>query len=78
MSIVSTDLGGSVGEEVRALLARRRVSQEQLGAAIGVSGASISRKVRGLSDFTVGELLAVAAFLDVPAGSLLPAAVTAA
>jgi transcriptional regulator with XRE-family HTH domain len=67
-----------VADTVRAELARRRVSQAQLSAALGVSQPAISRRLTGAVPFTVDELHAVAALLGLPAGSLLGEPVTSA
>ena len=59
---------------VRAEMARRRVPQIKLAQHLGLSQTAISRRMSGETDFTVTELQAVAALLDVPAGDLLGAA----
>lgn len=71
---MSAPLNTFVVEEIRAGLARRRVTQDQLAAAIGISQATMSRRLAGTQPFTVPELERVAAFLDVPLGSLVGAA----
>lgn len=60
-----------VAEEVRALLARRRLSQSKLAAALGLSQAAVSRRLSGEVPFDVNELAATARYLDVPLGQLV-------
>ncbi|WP_179275766.1 helix-turn-helix domain-containing protein [Rhodococcus sp. 06-418-5] len=60
-----------VGEEVRALLARRRVSQVELAAHIGISMSSMHRRLLGTQPFTVNEIVDAAQLLQVPASALL-------
>lgn len=63
-----------VGANVRAEMARKGVTQQQLGSHLGLAQASISARLRGRTAFNVNELATVAAFLDVPMESLLPKA----
>jgi len=76
-----TDAHGlRVAEEVRALMARRRVSQQTLATALGVSQAAVSRRTTGLVPFSVSQLCVVAEVLEVPVDTLIgtaPAAVPA-
>lgn len=62
-----------VAEEVRALLARRRVTQEAAADAIQISTASMSRRLAGAYPFTVDELEGLAALLGVDVRTLFPA-----
>lgn len=57
--------------EIRAGLARKRQTQEQLASHLGMSRTGIYRRLAGDVDFSVLELSAVAAFLDVSLPSLL-------
>ena len=61
-----------VADEVRAGMARKRVTQQALAAAISLSQAALSRRLRGEVAFDVNELTAVAAHLDIPLSDLLP------
>jgi len=61
----------SVAGEVRAAMARRRISQTALADALGMSQAAISRRLTGALPFDVAELSAIAEILDVPLASLL-------
>lgn len=61
----------AVADEVRGGMARARVTQTQLAAALGLSQPAISRRLQGKVDFTVSELRDVAAMLGVPISQLL-------
>jgi transcriptional regulator with XRE-family HTH domain len=67
----------TVGDNVRAELARRRLSQQELAAHLGISQSQLSKRLNDRIDFGVTELGAVAAFLDIPIGALLPDPVVA-
>lgn len=56
----------AAAEEIRALLARRRISQREFGAALNLSQSGVSRRLDGKTPFTLDELAAAADFLDVP------------
>lgn len=56
---------------VRAELARRKMTNKQLGDLIGENEMWISRRVRGLVPITVDELLRIADALDLPAIQLI-------
>lgn len=58
---------------VRAEMARRRVSQTTLGEHLGLKQASVSARLRGKTPFDINELHDIAAFLEVPLGALLAA-----
>ena len=61
-----------VAEEVRVVLARRRMSQKELGVAIGRSQPFMSRRLNGELPFDIAELAAIAEALDVPITDFLP------
>jgi len=63
--------GAHVAATVRAEAARRKLSQQSLAAAAGITTATLSRRLAGASPFTVPELLSLAAVLDVPVALLL-------
>lgn len=63
-----------VAEEVRAAVARKRTTQGELAAALGLSQAAVSRRLVGLVPFDVSEIYVVAGVLGVPVSSLMPAA----
>lgn len=62
-----------VAGEVRALLARRRISGKQLAAHLGISQFAVSRRLRGETPFSIDELSCAAEFLGVPVEQLIAA-----
>ena len=75
----NTRAGGNVvalhaGKKVHDIIWHRRISQEELGAVLGKTGASISRKLRGQSAFTLDEIYVVAEYLQIDPRELLPGA----
>jgi DNA-binding XRE family transcriptional regulator len=56
--------------ELRALMARRRVTQAQLAEVLDCSAQTITRRMTGEKSFTIAELDAIAGFLDVPITAL--------
>lgn len=61
---------------IRAEMARRRVSQTTLGVHLGLKQASISARLRGKTPFNINELHDIADFLRVPLATLLAASET--
>ena len=61
-----------VGATLYGIAWRRRISQAELGRAIGVSQGTMGKKLRGSVPITVAELLTLAAFLEINPASLLP------
>jgi transcriptional regulator with XRE-family HTH domain len=57
---------------VRAELARRKIAGHRLGAAIGWSAGTTSRRLNGQTPITVDELTRIADFIGCPVGDLLP------
>ena len=66
-----TDLRSAVAGEVRAWLGRRSRTQSDLARHLNLNRSAISRRLNGSQDFTVTELGAVAAWLEVSLGELL-------
>lgn len=60
-------------EEVRALLARKRISATELARQMGVSQAYVWRRLDGRTAFDLDDLERVALLLGVPILTLLPA-----
>lgn len=54
-------------------MAKKRVTQEQLAAHMGVSQAAIARRLSGRVPFDVDELSRIAEYFAVPVASLYPA-----
>ena len=62
-----------IGERVHTLMWRSGRTQTQLASVLGVDQGSVSNRLRGKTAWTVVDLLAVAAWLDVPVTELMPA-----
>lgn len=60
-----------VGANVRAEMARKRITQTVMARKIGMSQASLSARLRAVTPFDVDELAATAAVLGVPVAALL-------
>jgi transcriptional regulator with XRE-family HTH domain len=69
---MTTTNQGEVAAEVRAARARRQRTQADVASRIGMRQDTYSRKERGITPFTVAELMAIAEDLAVPVASLLP------
>lgn len=63
-----------VANGVRAELARRRLRQKDLARALGISDATMTRRLAGDQPFTIPELEIAARFLGVPLSSLVTSA----
>lgn len=66
-------LAGSVNENIRVQMARRRVSGVQLAEQLGFSTQALWRRQSGTVAWNTDELEAVAAVLDVDVFELLAA-----
>lgn len=55
-----------VAEEVRAYLARKRISVREAARRLGIGQTALHRRVTGEIPFDVGELAAIAQMLDTP------------
>lgn len=64
-----------VAAEVRAELGRQGRDQTWLAAQLDVSVMWISRRLRGLTEISVDDLVRIAECLNVPASQFLPALV---
>lgn len=65
-------LSALVAEEIRALMARRRISGRQLATQLGVSPSWISYRLTGAQPFDVNDLHLIAVALGVGVHDLLP------
>jgi transcriptional regulator with XRE-family HTH domain len=74
---MTQNLAEYVAGEVRAEMARQRVSQRQLAAQLGLSQVQIQRRLAGRIEFRPSELDRAAELLGVPVTQLLPSAPTA-
>ena len=64
--------------EIRAEMARQKISAATLSVSAGITPATLSRKLNGLSGFSLDELLRVANSLGISAADLIERATTAA
>lgn len=69
--MTSTDTRAAVAAEVRAAMARNKVTQQQLADSIGISRMSLSARLNGVRAFTSDDLFAIAYALDVPVADLM-------
>lgn len=61
----------NLAAEIRACLGRSGSTREALASAVGISRQSLYRKLAGQSEFTVVEVVAIAAYFDLPVSELL-------
>ncbi|PZM88676.1 MAG: hypothetical protein DIU79_16495 [Actinobacteria bacterium] len=66
------DMSGRVAEEIRALLARRRMSGRELARQLGVSPSWVSYRLTGTQPIDLNDLDAIAQVLGVGIVDLLP------
>ena len=64
--------GELIADNIRAELARQRRTARQLARALGVSPATMSRRLSGEHPLTVDEAYAAARFLGVDVADLAP------
>lgn len=55
-------------------MAEKRITQEKVAAALGISQESVSRRVRGVQEWRISELHTVAGLLDASVVDLLDGA----
>ncbi len=60
----------TVADNVRAEATRKNLSNQEVGAALGLSEAATSRRMRGHVEFSASELQQVAGLLGVPVSTL--------
>lgn len=60
----------AIARNVRAELARRRLTQEQVGAEIGLTQKAMSRRLTGEVEFSGSELQKLAEVLGTPVATL--------
>lgn len=65
-------LGERVAEEVRALMARRRMSGRKLADLLGVSPSWVSYRMTGVTPIGLDDLQRIAEVLNVEVADLLP------
>lgn len=62
----------TVAGEVRANLARRAKTKVWLAEQLGISTATLQRRLAGQSSFSLAEISTIAESLDIPVSDLLP------
>lgn len=67
-----TRLTDAVAEEVRVLLARKRLRQSQFAALLGTSEVWVSRRLSGKTEISLDDLQLIARALEVKASQLIP------
>lgn len=67
----ATQIDESIAAEVRAELGRQRLSSRELARRMGVETTWMHRRVTAKIPFSMGELVAVAGLLKVPASKLM-------
>lgn len=65
------DLSEVVAAEVRALMGRHRVNQEQLSRVLNVSQGQVSARLRGRTAFTLDDLRRLADYFGTTPAALL-------
>jgi DNA-binding Xre family transcriptional regulator len=65
------DRRAQVAAEIRAELARQRVTQAALITATGITKNTLRRRLDGIKPFYVHELEAICSFLNLPLSELL-------
>lgn len=73
---MAESLTDRVAAEVRAEMARRRMTQRQLAEIMGISQPQVMQRLTGKLGFRLAELEHLAKALDVPVARFLPADVT--
>lgn len=69
---MATTPTAATGANVRAEMARKKISQAALADHMGLSQAAISARLNGRTPFDINELAAIAHFLDVGLEALIP------
>lgn len=68
--IGKTDINRMFSDEVRAELARNRTTAGSLATVLGVSEATVYRRLKGDSPWTLDDAMAVAGHLGIPLSRL--------
>ncbi len=68
-------LSPEVRGTIRAELARRGRSQQDLADALELSGVAVSRRLTGQTPIDLDELAAIASYLQMPVAALLPSSI---
>jgi transcriptional regulator with XRE-family HTH domain len=65
-------IDAEVGKNLHLRMWQRGITQERLARRLGVTQATVSRKIKGRAPWTLTELYEAAAALGVEPGDLLP------
>lgn len=68
---MTTDKDAATADEVRAAMARKRKTQNDVAGELGLSRQAVSDRLRGRTPWTVSEIHQLARLLDVPACALV-------
>lgn len=68
------DIRDTLAANIRAEMARKGITQDQLGEVLGISQPQVSRRLRGDITFNVIEISRIAELVGVPAAELLRSA----
>lgn len=60
------ELIATIAANVRALMAKRYITQTDIGLALGLSQGQVSERIRGKIEFKITELQKVADLLECP------------
>jgi transcriptional regulator with XRE-family HTH domain len=71
--MTNTNLSRTLAGNIRAEIARRGVTQEELATRIGMARSSLSHRLAGRISFDVDDLSRIAEALEVEPASLLQA-----
>lgn len=61
-----------VTRKIRGLMGEHRCSQKELGEHLDLSQGSVSNRLNGSVDWSLGELFTIAELFDVPVTNLFP------
>lgn len=67
------DSAQRVADNIRAEVARRRISQTVLAEKVGIRQQALSRRLNGSTPFRIDELARIADALDIPLTELVSA-----
>lgn len=71
--MTATDKAQRVADNIRAEVARRRLSQVKLAEQVGIRQQALSRRLTGSTPFRIDELARIAEVLDIPLAELVAA-----
>ncbi|HEY0697216.1 MAG TPA: helix-turn-helix transcriptional regulator [Micromonospora sp.] len=71
-AVEAVNLSDLVAEEIRAMMARKRISGRQLAQKLGVSPSWVSYRLTGVQPIDLNDLQRIAHALDVIVLNLLP------